>query len=61
MKSLTSLDAAMGATLFSWTGGSVLTKMRNTIPATTIRTMMMNQISTIAPKAVPLPHGDGAA
>ena len=44
MKSLTSRDAATGATLCSWTGGSVLGMSRKTIPATTMRTMMMNQI-----------------
>ena len=52
MKSLTSRDAAAGATLCSWTGGSVLGTSRKTIPATTMRTMMMNQRVMRVPKFV---------
>jgi hypothetical protein len=53
MKSLTSLEAAVGATLCSWTGGRVLAKTRRMIPATTIRAIMMNQMVMMVPKAVP--------
>src|SRR5579863_1218838 len=55
MKSLTSRDAAAGATLRNWTGGSFLGTSRKTIPATTMSTMMTNQIVIIAPNIVSLP------
>jgi hypothetical protein len=60
MKSLTSRDAATGATLRSWTGGSFLGTSRRRIPAITISKMMMNQIVIMAPNVIPLPVADGA-